>query len=146
MIENDLVYSCGVDDVVKSWTIPNRQLKYEIKHGNSVYDIVIGREGTPLANKLLSISHDRLCRISNLETGDEVKTIKLDTYCCSIAVDKAQAIIAVGTSRKVTFFETTNFTKVKEFSLNDVHSLAFNKRNHCMLAVLYNGEVHSFKF
>ena len=119
---------------------------YEFSHGDCVYDIVLGREGTPLANKMLSVSADSSCRISNLKTGAEVKKIKFSNPCWSIAVDKAQTVIAVGTTSYVTFIETTNFTKVKEVSLNYVYSLAFNKRNDCLLAVLKNGEIHSFKF
>ena len=141
------MYSCGTDGTVKSWSSPNKQLMYEVMHGNDVYDIVIGREGTPLENKLVSISWDKSCRILNLETGAEVKTVNFDCSCWSIAVDKAQTLIAVGTSNKVTFIETTNFTKVKEVSMDGyVYSLAFNKRNDCMLAVLKNGEIHSLKF
>ena len=141
------MYSCGRNNTAKSWSTPNKDLKYEIKHGQSVYDIVTGLEGTPLANKIVSICYDSSCRISNLETGAEVKTINFDRNCYSIAVDKAQTLIAVGTSNKVTFIETTNFTKVKEVSMDGyVYSLAFNKRNDCMLAVLKNGEIHSLKF
>ena len=131
---------------MKSWSIPNKKLKYEVKHGDSVYDIVIGREGTPLASKMISVSGDRSCRISSLETGAEVKTINFVKPCWSIAVDKAQTLIAVGTENNVTFIETINFTKVREVALNEVYSLAFNKRNDYMLAVLSNGEIHSFKF
>ena len=132
---------------MKSYSIPDKQLKYEIKHGSSVYDIVIGREGTPLANKLLSISQDKFCRISNQETGDEVKTVKLDTDCFSIAFDNAQTLIAVGTDNNVAFIETTNFKKVKEVSFDSwIGSLGFNKRSDCMLAVLGNNEIYSFKF
>ena len=141
-----MVYSCGTDWKVKAWSIANSQLKYEFVHGSWVYDIVIGRDGTPLENRLVSISDDKTCRISNSETGAEVKTIKFDSHCWSIATDRAQTVIAVGTDQNVTFIETTNFTKVKEISLNEVYSLAFNKRNDNLLAVTGNGEVHSFKF
>ena len=145
-MRNDLVYSCGVDDKVKAWSIPNEELKYEIGHGGCVNDIAVGFEGTPLANRLISISNDKSCRVSNLETGAEVKRIYLCSECWSIAVDKTQTVIAVGTKKGVTFIETTNFTKVKEVSLTNVCSLAFNNRNDRMLAVTENGEVHSFKF
>ena len=73
--------------------------------------------------------------------------LNLDTGCFSVVDDKAQTMIAVGTEKSVAFIETTNFTKVKEISVNsEVCSLAFNERNDCLLAVTYNGEVHSFKF
>ena len=104
---------------------------------------MIGREGTPLSNKTVSISADRTCRISNLETGAELKKVNFESKCWSVAVDKAQIVIAIGTEKNVTFIETTNFTKVKEISMNEVDALAFNKRNDCLLAVTKNGEVHS---
>ena len=142
-------------DKVKSWSIPNKKLKYEIEH-ESLIDIVIGREGTPLVNKILSIN-PRECRISKLKTGAKVKTIKLDEFCCqgcwSVAVNETQTLIAVGSKKHVTFIKTTNFTEIKKVSMSDVNtedtltdikSLAFNRRNDCMLAVLENGEVHSF--
>ena len=141
-----MVYSCGKDEKVKAWTIANKQLKYEFAHGGWVYDIVIGHDGTPLENRLVSISTDKTCRISDLETGAEVKTIKLDSHCWSVATDRAQTVIAIGTNANVTFIETTNFTKVKEILLKSVYSLAFNKRNDYLLAVTGNGEVHSLKF
>ena len=146
IIKNDVVYSCE-EDIVKVWTTANKQVKYELKHDSEVLDIVIGREGTPLAGQLLSISWEGSCRVSNLETGAEVRKINFDDPCYSITVDEAQTLIAVGTAKKVTFIETTNFSKIKEVSMNDwVCSLAFNKRNDCMLAVTRSGEVHSFKF
>ena len=147
IIKNDIlctVYSCGEDGKVKSWSILNKRLKYEFNHGNNVEDIVIGRRGTPLAGRLLSINYEG-CRISSSETGAEIKTIKYSCY--SIAVDKAQTVIAVGTGYKVAFIETTNFTQIKEVFVNDyVYSLAFNKRNDRMVAVTKNGEIHSLKF
>ena len=148
IIKGDIVLSCSVDDdKVKAWSTSNKEMKYEFTHGNSVYDIVIGREETPLEKRLLSISYERCCRVSNLETGAEVKRINFDRPCYSIAVDKTQTLIAIGSENKVTFIETTNFTKVKEVSLNDfVYSLAFNRQNDGMLAVTRNGEIHSFKF
>ena len=111
-------------------------------------DIVIGREGTPLANKIVSIGGES-CLISKLKNGARVKTIKFDESYFSVAVNKAQTLIALGTSNNVTFIETTNFIKVKKVSMIDVHSegvirsIAFNNRNDCMLAVK-NDEVHSF--
>ena len=148
IIKNDMVYSCGCDYKVKAWTIENKQLKYEFAHGDCVFDIVIGRDGTPLENRLVSISDDKTCRISDLETGAEVKTIKHDRNCYSIAVDKTQTLIAVGNGDKnITFIETTNYTKVKEVSLDSrVYSVAFNKRNDCLLAVTRDGWLHSLKF
>ena len=141
-----MVYFCGYDSQVKAWSISDKQLKYEINQRSAVYDIVIGRKGTPLENRLVSIGY-QCCRISSLETGAEVKRIELDSYCWSIAVDKAQTVIAIGTDKKVVFIKTTNFTNVKEVSLEKrVFSLAFNKRNDCMFALTNNGEVHSFKF
>ena len=113
-----------------------------------MFDIVLGREGTPLANRVLSVSWDRLCRISNLQTGEEVKSIRFDSQCWVIGVDKTQTMIAVGSSaQSLTFVETLNFTKVKEVALDSyITSLAFNKRNDCMLAITSNGKVYSFKF
>ena len=146
ILKNDIVFSCSNDKKVKAWSVTSKKVKYEFAHGNTVYDIVIGREGTPLANRIFTISWDQTCRISNVQTGAEIKTIKLG-HCWSIAVDKAQTMIAIGNGdRNVTFIETSNFTKVKKVSLdNSVYSLAFNKRNDCLLAVT-GGEVHSFKF
>ena len=79
---------------------------------------MIGREGTSLENRTVTISMDRSCRISNLNTGEQLKNINFDYPCSSIAVDKAQTVIAVGTDTKVTFIESTNFAKVKEITFN----------------------------
>ena len=147
MIKNDIVYSCGYNNKVKVFSISNNQVKYEVMHDNSVDDFVIGREGTPLESRLVSVSRDKSCRVSDLETGAEINKINFDGGCRSIAVDEAQSLIAVGNGKKVTFIETTNFTKVKEVPLNNsVYSLAFNKRNDCMLAVTKAGEVYSLEF
>ena len=88
LLKNDLVYSCGRDDKVKAWSTTNKELKYEFKHGHYVYDMVIGRDGTPLANRIVSISLDNTCRISNLQTGVEIKKVNCNGWCWSIAVDK----------------------------------------------------------
>ena len=152
-IQGDMVYTCGSNRKVKAWSISKKQVKYEFEHCGWVHDIVIGREGTPLANRIVSTSYES-CRISNLETGAEMKKIDLRVSVgygspsgLSIAVDRAQTIIAVGSGATLTFIECSNFTKVKEVSLSDpVKSLAFNKRNDCMLAVTSKGEVHSLKF
>ena len=142
-----MVYSCGWDARVKAWSISNEQLKYEINHVGQPSDIIVGRDGTPLENRIVSIGmQDEVCRISNLETGVQIKSINLGSECWSIAVDKAQTVVAVGTDENVTFIETTNFTKVKEVPLeSSVQSLAFNKRNDCMLALTVC-EIHSIKF
>ena len=147
VIRKEIIFSCSLDKSVKAWTLFNNNLKYEFTHSSQIDDMVIGRKGTPLHNQILSISNDRSCRVSNLETGAEMKKIDFDSSCRSIAVDKSQTMIAIGTDANVTFIETTNFTKVKEVSLNDpVYSLAFNRQNDCMLAITKKGEVHSFKF
>ena len=75
IIKNDMVHSGGFDYKVKAWSIPNKQLKYEFAHGDVIYDIVIGREGTPLANLILSISWDKTCRVSNLESKSSKSTL-----------------------------------------------------------------------
>ena len=96
-------------------------------------------------------------RISNLETGAELHKIelkKLDQACSTLAVDKTQTLMAVGTGRfygdngpyRLVVFETETFTEVKEFTVNEIESLAFNKRNDCLLAVTGVGEVYCFKF
>ena len=148
IINNDMVYSCGTDSTVTAWKVANDQLTYEFAHGGWVYDIVIGRDGTPLENRLVSISADGTCRLSNLETGAKIIAHKFDGACRSIAVDKAQTLVAVGNGDKnLTFIETTNYTKVKEVSLDCyVNSLAFNKRNDCLLAMTRDGWLHSLKF
>ena len=142
-----MMFSCGYDKKVKAFSISNNQVKHEVTHGGSVDDFVIGREATPLAGRLVSISREMGCLISNLETGAEITKINFDSECRSVAVDESQTIIAVGNGTKVTFIETTSFSKVKEISLNsNVYSLAFNKRNDCLLAITSKGEVHSLKF
>ena len=141
------MYSCGYDSKIKVWSITDMNFKYELEHGGCVFDIVIGREGTPLANRLVSISQDRSCRVSNLETGAEVKVVTCDFPCWCIAVDKTGSVIAIGNGSNVTFIETENFNKVEEVVLcTTVNSLLFNKSNDCMLAVTQNGYMHSFKF
>ena len=148
IVKNDVVFSCSKDKLLKAWSITNKELKYEFDNDGHIYDMFIGREGTPLANRIVSISGwGQFCRISDLETGKQVKKISLAGICLSIAVDNAQTMIAIGYAHIVTFIETTNFTEVKEVRLwSGVHSLAFNNRNDCMLAVTKNGEVHAFKF
>ena len=146
-VNQSMVYSGSTDDKIKAWSIPSATLKYEVAHDNNVCDIVIGREGTPLSNRILSISWDRCCRISNLQTGAEVKEIKFNYGCWSIAADKGQTMIVIGNDEKVTFIETSDFTIVKEVTLDsNVFALAFNQRNDCLLAVTSEGKVHSFKF
>ena len=146
IVVNNMVYSCGMDGKLKKWSILDKQLRYEFTHGNNVYEMTVGREETPLYNRVVSVSSDKFCRILDLETGAELRKINFDSQCWSLAVDKSQTVIAVGTDKKLTFIETANLTKVKEIALNDVYALAFNKRNDCLLAVTKNGEVHSFKF
>ena len=142
-----MVYSGSIDSKIKAWSIPSATLKYEFAHNSDVYDIVIGRKGTPLSNRILSISWYGCCQISNLETGAKGKEIKFDELCYSIAADKGQTLIAVGNGKKVTFIETSDFTIVKEVTLDgSVYALAFNRRNDCLLAVTGEGKVHSFKF
>ena len=133
---------------MKVWSVRNQRTEHEFGNsGISVYDLVIGREGTPLANLIVFIGQNKTCRVFNSKTSVEIRTINLDSYCMSIAVDETQTMIVVGTDEGVTFIETTNFTKVKEVFLNNpVNSLAFNKRNDCMLAVTKKGEVHAFNF
>ena len=140
-----MVYSCSTDCKVKAWSITNKQMKYEFAHQHYVCDIVIGRAGTPLENRIVSVGADKTCRISNLETGAELKKLCFDGWCRSISVDKAQTVIAIGTGENVTLFESTSFTKIKELCLKPVNSVAFNQRNDCLLAVTY-GEVHCIKF
>ena len=128
-----------------AWSLCEKKKQFEFTHKNGVNDIVVGREGTPLAERIVSISWDT-CRISNSVTGAEVKIINFDNGCNSIAVDNTQTVIAIGTAENVTFIETTNFTKVKEVSMDSsIKSLAFNKGNDCILAVTSKGEVYSFK-
>ena len=142
-----MVYSHSLCPEVKAWSITSKRLKFEFVHGSRVNDIVVGRVGTPLENRLISISYNRTCRVSNLRTGEEIKLIYFDGVCVSIATDKTQSLIAVGADRNVTFIETTNYTKVKEITVEKFFvSLAFNNRNDCMLAVANDGTVHSFKF
>ena len=153
-----MVFSCGLDSRVKAWSIPNKKLKYEINHSDEVYDIVIGQDGTQLENRIVSfdINHfgGEFClKISNLETGVEVKRINLGSASLTIAVDQAQTVIVLGTKNKMTFIETTNFTIVKEVPFESVyfvldHSLAtcFNKRNDGMLTLTGVGGVYSIKF
>ena len=139
-----MVYSCGYSKV-KAWSISNKQLKYEIQDGGIVNDIVIGRKGTPLENRLVSVGY-KGCRISDLETGAEVRKPILNSECWSIVVDRCQCMIAVGTEKNVTFFEAYNFIKVNEIPFEkSVNSLVHDKRYICMLALTCNGEVHSFK-
>ena len=132
---------------VKAWSIPNTNVKYEIVQDGAVYDILIGRDGTPLKNLILSISTEYFCRVSNLHNGVEVKMIYFDSRCGSIDATRDQTLVAVGTNSGVTFIETTNFTKVNEVSFNSwVMALAFNRRNDCLLAVTSGTEIHSIKF
>ena len=116
IIKNDVVFSFGADCKVKAWSIPNNEFKYEIMHGNAVCDIVIGRKGTPLANQLVSFSN-KICRISNLETGTEIERIYLDGPVLSMAVDNSQTMIAIGTEKNLVFIETMFFYKVTKVAL-----------------------------
>ena len=121
--------------------------KYEFSHGDEVIDMVIGREGTPLENQILSISADTFCRVSDIKNGAKVTKIGFDDKLTSIAVDEHQTLVAIGdASSKITFIETSNFTKIREVIMKQpISSLAFNKRSDCMLAVA-GRNVYSFKF
>ena len=160
ILKNNILFSCSGREV-RVWSIRDKKVKYmyEFKDGNSVYDIVIGREETPLENRTISISYIEECRISNSETGTKIKTIEMGgrvtpgmgmawkpaNFC--VAVNESQTLLAIGKSEKINFYETTNFTKVKEvhFQKKIISSLAFNRRNDCMLAVTSGGQVYSFK-
>ena len=89
---------------------------------------MIGREGTPLFNRILSIPFNSGCRISNLETGAEVRTIKFGNYCWSIAVDKGQTLIAIGNGKKVTLqFVIGQY--VLQMGKNEFEFMAYNLKN-----------------
>ena len=149
IIKQDLVFSCSRDNKVKAWSIPDKKLKYQVSCGNSVIDMVIGREGTPLENRILAIGADQFFRVLDLKTGAIIAKKRFGGQLWSIAVDEAQTLVAIGDgSSKVTFIETSSLMyRVKEIFLDDwAYSLAFNKRSDCMLAVTTRGDVHSFKF
>ena len=149
------MFSCSNDGKVRAFSIPDKKKKFEFSHESEVNDIFIGREGTPLQKRLISICMEGCFRVSNLESGLEVQKIDVGPTCLSVAVDWSGTIIAIGTGPShlealeslCIFFETENFTKVKEFKFTGkVTALAFNDNNDCMLATTSNGEIHSFKF
>ena len=120
---------------------------YMFEHDECVYDIFIGRDQTPLESRILSISGE-LCRISDLETGTDMEKVFIRNCVRSMTIDETQNIIAIGTEiGTIIFIDTKNFIKVKEVSLDSsVLSLAFNKRNDCLLAVTKSGDVYGIKF
>ena len=67
-----MVFSVGYDYNFYTWSIPNQQLKHEFFHFDPVYDLVIGRQGTPLQSQIVSLGRDK-CRVFNFESGTEVK-------------------------------------------------------------------------
>ena len=109
---------------------------------------MVGQQGSPLEKLLVTANLDWTCRISNIENGEEVATITLDSDCQALTVDRNQVVIVVGTDdRKVTFIDTTTFEIVKQVTLdNPIISLAFNQQNDTLLAVSQTGQVYSFKF
>ena len=133
---------------MKAWSLRDQTTKYDIKHGGEVYDFVIGWKGSSFENQIVTISWDQTCRLSDLETGDEVSRIKLGSYCRSLAVDRTGSVIVVGTDdNNVTFIDTTTFEIIKQISVgSSIYSLAFNRRNDALLAVSKTGQVYSFKF
>ena len=61
IIKNHVVYSCADDATVKAFSILDKKKKFEFSHAQNVgavRDIVIGREGTPLQNRIITISMD----------------------------------------------------------------------------------------
>ena len=131
-----------------AWSIRNERIKNEFSKSDYMWDMVIGREGTPLASRIALISHnERCCYILDKETFAEVKSYKFDSSCLSIAADNNQTLIVVGTENEVIFICTTNLIPVKKICLdNSGCSPVFNKRNDCMLALTRNGKLHSFNF
>ena len=95
----------------------------------------------------MTISWDRTCRFSNLETGEKLAKIKLGSYCRSLTADRTGSLVVVGTDDdKVTFIDTTTFEIMKQVSLgSSINSLAFNRQNDALLAVSKTGQVYSFK-
>ena len=146
IVKDDMVYSRCERGSVKAWSIRSGDLIYEIEHESDVEDIIIGRKGTPLENRLFTMCYE-VCQLSNLETGTEMKKINFEEEGCnSLAIDQTQTVIAISTYEGVAFIETSTFTKVKELPLEySVDSFAFNKSNDCLVATI-NDEIHTFKF
>ena len=148
LIKNDSIYSSSIDGTIKAWSLDNQTTKYEINHDGSVVDFVIGNEGGPLENRIVTISLDKTCRVSNMETGEKVASVGFNSYCRSLTIDQNGFVIVVGTDDdRVTFIDTTTFEIVKRVTLgSSIYSLAFNQQNDTLLAVSETGQVYSFKF
>ena len=157
IINNDLIFSCASDTKVICWKPSERKVKYFIQHDAQVQDIIIGRKGTPLKNKIISADWYNFCKISSLQTGKGIRKIALGYQCSSLTADKAQTLIAAGLSRgagKVILIDTKTLRIVKQVVLDIdtmICSLAFNRRNDTLLAVTTDArvgisEVYSLKF
>ena len=111
-------------------------------------NFIIGQDQSPLANRIVTISLDKTCQVFNTDTGEKIATIEFGSYCRSLAVDRNEAVIVIGTDdKKVTFIDTTTFQIVKQVTLGgSIYSLAFNQENELLLAVSQKGQVYSFKF
>ena len=96
VLKHDLIFSCSAGRMIKAWSVSNKRLKHELIHCGSVYDIVLGREGTTLEDRMLSISNGTCCRVFNAETGAIEKKITFYDICWSIAVDEEQTMIVIG--------------------------------------------------
>ena len=109
---------------------------------------MIGQESGPLANRIVTVGRDKTCRVSNIETGETVGSVDLESSGRSLTVAQNEFVIAVGTAdNKVTFIDTTTFEIVKQVTLGSpIYSLAFNQQNDALIAVSETGQVYSFKF
>ena len=133
---------------MKAWSRREKTTKYEIRHDRQVFDFVVGKDEGLLSNRIVTASLDTTCRVSNIETGEELISIQLGSPCKSLTVDRNEAVIVVGTDdNKVTFIDTSTFEIVKQVTLgSSINSLAFNQQNDTLIAVSETGQVYSFKF
>ena len=112
--------------------------------------MVVGRKGTALDEKLVTIDTKGHCRLSNIETGEQIKETRYSTdpnaKCLKVITDQNQSMLVINSelSRKglLTFIDIETFKVVNEVNLHHwAADITFNKRCNRLLAVTENGTI-----
>ena len=112
--------------------------------------MVIGQEGTPLQGKLVTVDNKGCCRLSNVDTGEQIKETKVssaqDLICYQVIADHHQTMLVIKSEVSwngfLAFIDTETFEVVDEVQLEHyVADIAFNKRCNRLLAVTEHGKI-----
>ena len=115
--------------------------------------MVVGREGTPLEAKLVTVDIQGYCRLSNIDTGEKVRETKVnskeDTRYFKVISNQNQTMLVVtamcfdhgNLTTVISFLDTETLNVVKEVQQDCISDITFNKRGNRLLAVTENGKI-----